>query len=102
MTPDIILFQSFCFLFYFINTYNIFSHAFLLKLITPEYLTNIMYINYQLIYIYVLAYIILKLSEVIYFFIYNIFNYLINNKYQLKSNRFNFIKGKLYKNIVKE
>ncbi len=93
-TPELILFQSFCFLFYFMNTYSIFSHAYYSKLITPEYLTNIIYINYQIIYIYVLAYIMLKISQIIYLLIYNTFYYFINSDYKFESNRFNFMKIK--------
>ncbi len=93
-TPDLILFQSFSFLFYFMNTYSIFSHAYYSKFITLEYLTNIIYINYQIIYIYVLAYIMLKCSQIIYLLIYNTFNYFINSDYKFESKRFNFMKIK--------
>ncbi len=93
-TPELILFQSFCFLFYFMNTYSIFSHAYYSKIITSEYLTNIIYINYQIIYIYVLAYIMLKISQIIYLLIYNTFYYFINSDYKFESNRFNFMKIK--------
>lgn len=94
ITPDLILFQSFCFLFYFMNTYSIFSHAYYSKIITSEYLTNIIYINYQIIYIYILAYIMLKISQILYLLIYNTFYYFINSDYKFESNRFNFMKIK--------
>jgi hypothetical protein len=97
-TPDMILFQSFCFLFYFMNTYSIFSHAYYSKLITPDYLANIMYINFELIYIYILAYMMLRFSQVIYLLILNTFNYFINTEYNFESNRFTFMKFRSKKN----
>ncbi len=99
MTPDLILFQSYCFMFYIINTYSIFSHAYNSKIITMDYVRNVVFINYELVYIFCLAYIMLVSSQYMYILILNTFNYCmyIGNKYKFESNRFNFIKPRLNK-----
>ena len=106
MTPELILFQSFCFLFYLINTSSIFYHAYNSKIITMDYVNNIIWINYELIYIYSFAYIVLESSQYIYSLMFDAFNYsiYISNKYKFESQRFNFIKNKSYKkkNIIED
>ncbi len=80
MTPDIILFYSYVGMFYILNTFNVFS--FILNSSKPP---NVLLNNYELIYIFTISYVIMKVSQFFYSIINNIFykilNYLKENDY---------------------
>ncbi len=80
------LFKSYFLLFYILNTYKIFAHAYKSIFINDEFVKDIVYKNYEFFYYSGLSYIIFKTSKFIYNITYN-FNY--------ESKRFDFYK--LYK-----